>query len=88
MTSTAPPSSISSRWCRNRAARVSARLRLFSEAVDAVAGVDAIYTDTWASIGQEAEADAWRLAFASYQVPPGHLPGYPKGSRIEHRETA
>ena len=49
-------------------ARHGARLRLFSEAADAVAGVDAVYTDTWTSMGQEAEADARRLAFASYQV--------------------
>ena len=49
-------------------ARHGARLRLFSEAADAVAGVDAVYTDTWTSMGQESEADARRLAFASYQV--------------------
>ena len=49
-------------------ARYGARLRLFSEAADAVAGVDAIYTDTWTSMGKESEADARRLAFASYQV--------------------
>jgi ornithine carbamoyltransferase len=49
-------------------ARHGARLRLFSEAADAVAGVDAVYTDTWTSMGKESEADARRLAFASYQV--------------------
>ena len=49
-------------------ARNGARLRLFSEAGDAVAGVDAVYTDTWTSMGQESEADARRLAFAPYQV--------------------
>ena len=49
-------------------ARHGARLRLFSEAVDAVAGVDAIYTDTWTSMGRESEADTRRLAFAPYQV--------------------
>ena len=48
--------------------RHGARLRLFSEAVDAVASVDAIYTDTWTSMGRESEADARRLAFAPYQV--------------------
>jgi ornithine carbamoyltransferase len=49
-------------------ARHGARLRLFSEAADAVAGADAIYTDTWISMGQEAEAETRREAFAPYQV--------------------
>ena len=38
-------------------ARFGARLRLFTDAADAVAGADAVYTDTWTSMGQEAEAD-------------------------------
>jgi len=49
-------------------ARHGARLRLFSEAPDAVAGADAIYTDTWTSMGQEEEADLRRRVFAPYQV--------------------
>ncbi len=49
-------------------ARHGARLRLFNDAVDAVAGADAVYTDTWTSMGQEAEAEVRRRAFAAYQV--------------------
>src|SRR6185312_6151418 len=49
-------------------ARHGARLRLFSDAADAVAGADAVYTDTWTSMGQEAEADVRRATFAGYQV--------------------
>jgi ornithine carbamoyltransferase len=49
-------------------ARHGARLRLFSEAADAVAGADAIYTDTWTSMGQESEAEIRRRVFAPYQV--------------------
>ena len=49
-------------------ARHGARLRLFSDAADAVAGADAIYTDTWTSMGQEAEAMIRRQIFAAYQV--------------------
>jgi ornithine carbamoyltransferase len=49
-------------------ARHGARLRLFSEAADAVAGVDAVYTDTWTSMGQEQEAALRRGIFAAYQV--------------------
>jgi ornithine carbamoyltransferase len=49
-------------------ARCGARLRLFDDPADAVAGADAIYTDTWTSMGQEAEADERRAIFAGYQV--------------------
>ena len=49
-------------------ARHGARLRLFSEAADAVAGADAVYTDTWTSMGQETEAELRRGIFAPYQV--------------------
>jgi ornithine carbamoyltransferase len=49
-------------------ARHGARLRLFSDAADAVAGADAVYTDTWTSMGQEAEADVRRQVFGPYQV--------------------
>jgi ornithine carbamoyltransferase len=50
------------------AARHGARLRLFGDPADAVAGADAVYTDTWTSMGQEAEADVRRKVFAPYQV--------------------
>ncbi len=49
-------------------ARHGARLRLFTDPVDAVAGADAVYTDTWTSMGQEAEAETRRRVFALYQV--------------------
>ena len=50
------------------ASRFGARLRLFTDANDAVAGVDAVYTDTWTSMGQESEAEVRRQVFAPYQV--------------------
>jgi ornithine carbamoyltransferase len=49
-------------------ARDGARLRLFTDPADAVAGADAVYTDTWTSMGQEAETDVRRQIFAPYQV--------------------
>ena len=49
-------------------ARFGARLRLFTDPADAVLGADAVYTDTWTSMGQEAEAPQRRETFAAYQV--------------------
>jgi ornithine carbamoyltransferase len=50
------------------AARHGARLRLFTEPADAVVGADAVYTDTWTSMGRESQADVRREAFSAYQV--------------------
>jgi ornithine carbamoyltransferase len=49
-------------------ARHGSRLRLFTDPADAVAGVDAVYTDTWTSMGKEAQAKVRREAFSDYQV--------------------
>ena len=48
--------------------RHGARLRLFTDPSDALVGADAVYTDTWTSMGQEAEAEQRREVFAPYQV--------------------
>ena len=50
------------------AAQTGARIVLTKDAADAVAGADAVYTDAWASMGQEDEAVARRKIFAPYQV--------------------
>jgi ornithine carbamoyltransferase len=49
-------------------ARDGARIHRFSDPRRAVAGVDAIYTDVWASMGEEGEAAERRQIFAPYQV--------------------
>ena len=51
-----------------RGARGGARVRLFTDAHQAVAGADAVYTDVWASMGQENQADDRARIFAPYQV--------------------
>jgi ornithine carbamoyltransferase len=43
-------------------------VRRFRDARDAVAGVDAVYTDVWASMGQESEAEVRKRIFTPYQV--------------------
>ncbi|HEX5109031.1 MAG TPA: ornithine carbamoyltransferase [Vicinamibacterales bacterium] len=49
-------------------AHAGAAIRRFREPRDAVAGVDAVYTDVWASMGQEAEIDKRKHIFRHYQV--------------------
>ncbi|MEQ1910983.1 MAG: ornithine carbamoyltransferase [Vicinamibacterales bacterium] len=66
------------------ASRHGARLRLFTDADDAVAGADAVYTDTWTSMGQEAEADARRRVFAPYQVNEGLMSQAKPGALFMH----
>jgi ornithine carbamoyltransferase len=44
------------------------RIEVVQDPAVAVAGADAVYTDTWTSMGQEAETQARRAAFAGYQV--------------------
>lgn len=51
-----------------RVARFGATLTLTNDPVAAVAGADAVYTDVWASMGQEAEAEARARVFEPFQV--------------------
>ncbi len=52
-----------------RAAREShGTLELFHSPLEAVAGARAVYTDVWASMGQESEAAARAKTFADYQA--------------------
>ena len=46
----------------------SAEIFCTDEPRSAVSGADVVYTDVWTSMGQEAEAQERRQAFASYQV--------------------
>jgi ornithine carbamoyltransferase len=50
------------------AAHSGAHLRVVHDAAEAVEGADAIYTDVWASMGQEAEAAERRRIFLPFQV--------------------
>ncbi|MBV8807835.1 MAG: ornithine carbamoyltransferase [Acidobacteriaceae bacterium] len=50
-------------------ARMSgAQIEITHDAIGAVTGAHAVYTDVWASMGQESEAEQRRKTFAPYQV--------------------
>ncbi|MGH2543714.1 MAG: ornithine carbamoyltransferase [Ardenticatenaceae bacterium] len=51
-----------------QARKRGATIKLFRDTLEAVRGVDAIYTDVWTSMGQEAEAAERLRVFPSYQV--------------------
>ena len=55
---------------RSRANGPSVQVRTMTSPKEAVVGADVVYTDVWASMGQEAEAKARQAAFASYTVNP------------------
>ena len=51
-----------------RTARDGASVRQFRDPREAVAPADAVYTDVWTSMGQEAEAVTRKVVFQPYQV--------------------
>jgi ornithine carbamoyltransferase len=53
---------------RELAAATGGRLVFGSDPVELVRGADVVYTDAWTSMGQEAEAEERRDAFAGYRV--------------------
>lgn len=63
----APDATIVGR-ARQIAAAVGARILVTTDPVEAVTGTDAVYTDVWASMGQEEEAQARAEAFAAFRV--------------------
>lgn len=52
----------------DHAKETGARIHLCRDPKEAVANADVIYSDVWASMGQEAEQKERELAFADYQV--------------------
>ncbi len=55
-------------WTRAEAAKTGSTCTVTTDPVEAVAGADVVYTDAWASMGQEAEAYARKAVFRPYQV--------------------
>jgi len=53
---------------RRDAASTQGTIELFRAPEDAISGAQAVYTDVWASMGQESETEARAAIFAPYQV--------------------
>jgi len=51
-----------------RAHNLGGSVELIADPYEAVKGADVVYTDTWTSMGDEAEADVRRVAFAGWRV--------------------
>jgi ornithine carbamoyltransferase len=55
-------------WARQHATVEGSACRVTRSPEEAMEGADVVYTDTWISMGQEAEAEERRRAFAGFQV--------------------
>jgi ornithine carbamoyltransferase len=55
-------------WCRDRGAETGGTCTITDDAAMACRGADVVYTDIWASMGQEAEAAKRQDVFRPYQV--------------------
>jgi ornithine carbamoyltransferase len=62
---------------RHIAEETGARIELTRDPVEAVGGADAVYTDVWASMGQEEQAERRREVFRPYAVTRQLLEGAP-----------
>lgn len=55
-------------WARERGEQTGGSIHVTQDPFEAAADADVIYTDVWASMGQEQEAEERRRIFAPYQV--------------------
>ena len=60
------------------------KIRHVVDPIEAVAKADVIYTDVWASMGQEAEAEKRKQVFAPYQVNTTLMAAAPSHARFMH----
>jgi ornithine carbamoyltransferase len=55
-------------WAQHRGAETGGTCTITTDPMEAVRDADVVYTDVWASMGKEAEADVRRQHFLPYQV--------------------
>jgi len=62
------PDAAATKWATERGSETGGTCNVTNDPAEAAANADVIYTDVWASMGQEAEAEARRKIFMPYQV--------------------
>jgi ornithine carbamoyltransferase len=62
-------------WARRHETMKGTACRVVASPEEAVSGADVVYADTWISMGEEAEAEERRRAFAGFQVTEALLDG-------------
>jgi ornithine carbamoyltransferase len=72
------------RRARKLAAQSGSKIATMAEPRRAVENADVVYTDVWTSMGQEAESEARRRAFATYQVDSALLSSASRGALFMH----
>ena len=72
------------RKARARANGASVQVRTLTDPAEAVVGADVVYTDVWASMGQEAETNARQADFAGYTVDPALMQRANSGALFMH----
>ena len=71
-------------WSEDIARHTGAKITVTNEPHEAVAGVRAVYTDIWASMGQEHERVERERAFRPFQVNSALMAGAAKGAYAMH----
>jgi len=69
---------------REIAAETGATIQVVNDPVEAVKGADAVYTDVWASMGQEAEIQERARIFAAFKVTPELMANAAAGAVFMH----
>ena len=78
-----PPEQVVQRAVSDAAA-TGASITITNDPAEAVHNADAVYTDVWASMGQEAEAEKRRQAFRAYQLNGNLLAKAKSGAVVMH----
>ncbi|MDR2578731.1 MAG: ornithine carbamoyltransferase [Chitinispirillales bacterium] len=78
------PHAETAKICAGICAETGGRLDITNDLFEAVKNADVIYTDVWASMGQEAETQKRKAVFPPYQVNAGLIARAPKGVLVSH----
>lgn len=79
-----PPNAEITARAQALAAASGSKLTITQDPAEAVSGADAVYTDVWASMGQENEGEQRRTDFEAYQVNESLMTKARPGARFMH----